>query len=179
MTRESYGDAYQSGFERTVRFLVSRGVPRDSANELAQAAWARGWEQLSQLRDETTVTAWINTIALNFYRRLVERQNITLPRRVIDTTKINLAAIELSRILGRCRPCDRLLLEQHLCGATAKEIAGRQRISETAVRVKLLRARRTARDSIVSKRMSPHNLLAVAGGTCDPPSQPNHQGGQR
>src|SRR5271170_2056642 len=79
MTRENYGDAYQRGFKCTVRFLVSRGVLRDNANELAQAAWARGWEQLSQLRDETTVTAWINTIALNSYRRLIERQNRTLP----------------------------------------------------------------------------------------------------
>ena len=165
MTRENYGNAYQRGFERTVRLLVSRGVPRDHANELAQAAWARGWEQLSQLRDETTVTAWINTIALNFYRRLVERQKITLPTRITDTTEIDLAAIDLSRILGRCRPCDRLLLEQHLCGATTKEIAGRQRISETAVRVKLLRARRTARDLIVSKKMWHHNLQAAGSAT--------------
>jgi DNA-directed RNA polymerase specialized sigma24 family protein len=163
MTREDYGDAYQSGFERTVRLLVSRGVPRDSANELAQAAWARGWEQLSQLRDETTVTAWINTIALNFYRRLVERQKIALPTRVSDTAVIDLAAIDLSRILDRCRPSDRFLLEQHLCGVTTKEIAGRQRISETAVRVKLLRARRTARDLIAGKKMWPHQLLQAAG----------------
>jgi DNA-directed RNA polymerase specialized sigma24 family protein len=154
MTRENYGDAYQSGFECTVRFLVSRRVHRDNAYELAQAAWARGWERLSQLRDESTVTAWVNTIALNSYRRLVERQNRTLPTRISDRAVIDLAAIDLGRILDRCRPCDRLLLEQHLSGVTTKEIAGRQRISETAVRVKLLRARRTARDLIVSSNAS-------------------------
>ena len=154
MTRENYGDAYQRGFPCTVRFLISRGIIRDNAHEFAQAAWARGWERLSQLRDETTVTAWINTIALNSYRRLIERQNKTLPTRIADTTVMDLAAIDLTRILDLCRPCDRLLLEQHLCGATTKEIAGRQRISETAVRVKLLRARRTARDLISGRKMS-------------------------
>jgi DNA-directed RNA polymerase specialized sigma24 family protein len=164
MTRENYGDAYQSGFQCTVRLLVSRRVPRDHANELAQAAWARGWEQLSQLRDESTVTAWVNTIALNSYRRLVERQNITLPTRICDTTVIDLAAIDLGRILDLCRPSDRLLLEQHLYGATTKEIAGRQRISETAVRVKLLRARRTARDLIISKKMWSQNLAQPVEG---------------
>src|SRR5580692_5132030 len=131
MTRENYGDAYRNGFKCTVRFLVSRGVFRDNANELAQAAWARGWERLSQLRDETTVTSWINTIALNSYRRLIERQNRTLPTRISDTTVIDLAAIDLARVLELCRPSDRFLLEQHLLGATTKEIAGRQRISET------------------------------------------------
>src|SRR5580704_13908608 len=102
MTRENYGDTYQSGFECTVRFLVSRRVHRDNAYELAQAAWARGWERLSQLRDESTVTAWVNTIALNSYRRLVERQNRTLPTRISDRAVIDLAAIDLGRILDRC-----------------------------------------------------------------------------
>jgi DNA-directed RNA polymerase specialized sigma24 family protein len=151
MTRENYGAAYLNGFERTTKFLVSRGVHRDNAKELAQAAWARGWEQRDQLRDESTVTSWVNTIALNYYRRLVERQNITLPTRVADTTMTDLAAIDLARILDLCRPGDRFLLQQHLWGVTTKEIAERQRISETAVRVKLLRARRTARDLAVRK----------------------------
>jgi DNA-directed RNA polymerase specialized sigma24 family protein len=160
MTRENYGAAYLSGFECTTRFLVSRGVPRDNAKELAQAAWVRGWEQLKQLRDESTVISWVNTIALNSYRRLIERQSIALPARVSDTTAIDLAAIDLARILDLCRPCDRLLLEQHLRGATTKEIADGQRISETAVRVKLLRARRTARELVVGKSVRPRNCLS-------------------
>ena len=151
MTRENYGAAYLVGFERTTRFLVSRGVLRDNAAEFAQAAWARGWEQLNQLRDESTVTSWVNTIALNSYRRNVERQSILLPARVSETTMIDLAAIDLARILDRCRPCDRLLLKQHLSGVTTREIAEHQRISEAAVRVKLLRARRTARDLVAGK----------------------------
>lgn len=157
MTRENYGAAYLSGFECTTRFLVSRGLFRENAKELAQAAWARGWEQLNQLRDDSTVTSWVNTIALNSYRRAVERQNIALPTRFSETTMIDLAAIDMARILDMCRPSDRLLLEQYLSGVTTKEIAGRQRISEAAVRVKLLRARRTARDLAVGKKLRPRN----------------------
>jgi DNA-directed RNA polymerase specialized sigma24 family protein len=170
MTRESYGIAYQGGFERTTRFLVSRGIPRDHAMELAQAAWARGWEQLSQLRNESMVMTWINTIALNLYRRLIERENIVHPTRAPDTTAIDLAAIDLARILDLCRPSDRLLLQQHLSGVTAKEIAGRQCISETAVRIRLLRARRTARDLITSRKVWSRNLTGepVAGKMMSP-----------
>ena len=36
MTREEYGAAYQKGFNLTVRFLVSRGLAYDSAQETAQ-----------------------------------------------------------------------------------------------------------------------------------------------
>ena len=64
MTREEYGQAYQRGFDLTVRLLLSRGAPRDRAREVAQAAWARGWERLSQLRNESLVVTWVNTIAL-------------------------------------------------------------------------------------------------------------------
>ena len=64
MTREQYGQAYQKGFNLTVRFLVSRGFAYDSAQETAQAAWVKGWERLSQLRDPSMVLTWMNSIAL-------------------------------------------------------------------------------------------------------------------
>ena len=51
MTREEYGAAYKKGYNLTVRFLVSRGLSYDSAQETAQAAWVKGWERLGQLRD--------------------------------------------------------------------------------------------------------------------------------
>ena len=73
MTKEGYGQAYQRGFELTVRFLLSRGVQRDNAREVAQAAWVRAWERLSQLRDDNLVVTWVNTIALNVYRGLIRK----------------------------------------------------------------------------------------------------------
>src|ERR1700680_3274425 len=68
MTRNEYGEAYEAGFDRTVRFLLSRGAQRDDAVEAAQAAWARGWERVTQLRDESLVMTWVNAIAFNFLR---------------------------------------------------------------------------------------------------------------
>lgn len=123
MTPENYD---LTGFEGTMRFLVSRGVLRDNAKELAQAAWARGWEQLNQLRDESTVTSWVNMIALNSYRRAVERQNITLHSRVSETTMIYLAAIDLAR-----NPCLMPAMRSASLGAASLECY--------AVRVKLVR----------------------------------------
>ncbi len=49
MTREEYGAAYKKGYNLTVRFLVSRGLSYDSAQETAQAAWVKGWERLEPI----------------------------------------------------------------------------------------------------------------------------------
>lgn len=156
MTREEYGQAYQRGFDCTVRFLLSRGVQRDSAIESAQAAWARGWERLFQLRDENMVLTWVNSIALNLYRGGMRRETATCPLTEFrGATAIDLAAIDIARILDFCRPCDRVLLEQQLHGVSTKEIADRQGATETAIRIRLLRARRTARALIEHKRMLP------------------------
>lgn len=150
MNREGYGEAYQRGFDLTVRFLLSRGVQRDSAREVAQAAWVRAWERLAQLRDDSLVVTWVNTIALNVYRNLIRKELLT--RSLIDirdrgdkTVAIDIAAIDVARMLRICRPSDRHLLEQSMCGVTTEEIALQQGVSKTAIRIRLLRARRYAR----------------------------------
>src|SRR5258708_22043158 len=71
MTTEGFGQAYSRGFDVTIRFLTSRGLRRDHACEVAQAAWVKGWERLGQLRDERFVFTWVNTIALNVYRKAI------------------------------------------------------------------------------------------------------------
>jgi DNA-directed RNA polymerase specialized sigma24 family protein len=146
MTREEYGQAYQRGFDLTVRLLLSRGAPRDRAREVAQAAWARGWERLSQLRNDCLVVTWVNTIALNVYRSVLRSEPAyqALPE-LYTKAGVNLAAIDVARILKICRPCDRALLEQQMRGVTAEEIARKQGVTETAIRIRLLRARRAAR----------------------------------
>jgi len=146
MTRDEYGHAYQRGFELTVRLLLSRGVPTDPAREVAQAAWTRGWERLSQLRNEKLVVTWVNTIALNVYRSVLRSEPACQELPEIPTKGgIDLAAIDVSRILNICRPHERVLLEQQMRGVTAEEIARQQGVSETAIRIRLLRARRAAR----------------------------------
>ena len=76
MTGEAYGKAYQHGFDRTIRLLLSRGARSECAREAAQAAWAKGWERIDQLRNESVVTTWVNTIALNCYRRVMRSETI-------------------------------------------------------------------------------------------------------
>src|ERR1700687_1791118 len=101
MTREEYGSAYKRGYHLTVRFLVSRGLTYDAAQETAQAAWVKGWERLGQLRDSNMVLTWMNSIALNIHRSFIRREPLlqTLPE-LPTPPKINLAAGDVRRILG-------------------------------------------------------------------------------
>lgn len=159
MTQEEFGLAYQRGFKMTVRFLVSRGLSFDSAQETAQAAWAKGWERLSQLRDQSMVLTWMNSIALNMHRSLMRREPLlmTLPE-LATSPKVNLAAIDVRRVLKICKQKDRMVLQRHyLEGYKVQEIAQEQGWSETAVRIRLLRARRT-----VGKRMNARRPVAPA-----------------
>ncbi len=145
MTREEYGSAYQKGYNLTVRFLVSRGLSYDSAQETAQAAWAKGWERLAQLREDNMVLTWMNSIALNIHRSYIRREPLlqTLPE-LSTPPKVNLAAIDVRRILKCCKTNDKLVLQRHyLEGYKVQEIASSQGWTETAVRIRILRARRS------------------------------------
>lgn len=147
MTNEQYGEAYQQGFEKTVRLLLSRGASWEQARETAQAAWARGWERLTQLRADDVVGSWVNTIALNAYRGLLrsDQAHQAQPEFGVKVAQIDLAAIEMARILELCRPGDRILLEQQIQGLTAEDVAHKQGVTTTAVRIRFMRARQSAR----------------------------------
>jgi DNA-directed RNA polymerase specialized sigma24 family protein len=146
MTRDEYGAAYQKGYRLTVRFLVSRGSTWDDAEEAAQAAWARGWECLKQLRDGRMVLTWVNTIAMNIRRGLLRREPVMLHLlpEIQVSPKINLAAVDVNRILRCSRKKDRIVLERHLAGFNAQEIASEHGWTEMAVKNRLFRARRSA-----------------------------------
>ncbi len=147
MTQREYGTAYRDGCIRTVRFLLSRGLSEDAARETAQAAWVRGWERRAQIRDSRKALTWVNSIALNLYRTQLRRQpgcgeklEIAAPPGVI------LDAIDVSMMLDRCRRLDRdLLVGRYLYGYEIRELAHARGCSETALRVRLLRARRNLR----------------------------------
>ena len=165
MTVEAYGQAYQRGFDRTIRFLLSRGARIDCAREASQAAWAKGWERIGQLRNESVVTTWVNTIALNCYRSVMRSESHQLPlSEVAITTAVNLAVIDLDRYLARCRPSDRKLFDDYLEGYPIEEIAERHRITYTATRIRLLRARREVQSRIKEResqvRMNRARLVA-------------------
>jgi RNA polymerase sigma factor (sigma-70 family) len=158
MTREEYGSAYQQGLNMTVRFLMSRGLTYDTASEIGQAAWVRGWERLEQLRDASTVLSWMNSIALNLHRANVRREPLLqrLPNLPVQP-KINLAAIDTRRILEVCKKNDRMVLQRYyLDEFKIQDIARQQGCTETAVRIRLVRARRAASQRAVrSTRSAP------------------------
>ena len=158
MTTENYGQAYQAGFHRTVGFLLAQGLRGDCARDIAQAAWVRGWERLDQLRSEGMVLTWVNSIALNLYRHSIrcDRANQRALKALPESRTAagpDLAAIDLRRLLTFCRPCDRLLLEQQMQGVSAEEMARKLGISNTAIRIRLLRARRGVRMAVETRRM--------------------------
>src|SRR3977135_3498857 len=112
MTTEDYGKAYQRGYNLTVRFLVSRGLGYDTAQETAQAAWAKGWERIGQLRDQSMVLTWMNSIALNIHRSHLRREPLLTPLPELSTPpRVNLAAMDVRRILTTCKQNDRMVLQ--------------------------------------------------------------------
>jgi RNA polymerase sigma factor (sigma-70 family) len=147
MTQEEYGKAYEKGYKRTARFLVARGVPYSTAEDTAQAAWGKGWERVAQLRETTMVVTWVNSIAVNMYRSYLRHEPFLqmhdqVPE-VACVPKINLAAIDVSRVLSTSNKADQLVLTRHyLEGDTMEEIATANGWTVTAVRIRMLRARR-------------------------------------
>lgn len=132
----------------TVRFLVSRGAGRDTAEEIAQAAWVKGWERIEQLRDTSMVLTWLNTIALNILRSNCRRQPfLQILFDVAGAPKTNLAGIDLRRILKTVKLSDRVILQRfYVEGFKVREIAKQEGCTETALKIRLLRVRRTIRD---------------------------------
>lgn len=142
MKRNEYADAFQNGYSATRRFLLSRGAALDEAEEIAQAAWVRGWEYRDQLRDPSMVSFWVNSIARNLFRARF-RSSPVLPLDGIDPSySMGIEDhIEVRRMLDLCSKRDRALLEKSLEGYSAEEIAREEGITSTGVRVRMLRIR--------------------------------------
>ena len=146
MTECHYATAYEKGFKRTVRFLISKGLLADVAEEMSQAAWVRGWERLGQLRNEACVSVWINQIALNLYRRSTNASRRLEPLEDIPGPPgHNVAAIDLYKMMKRCGAAHQELLHRHLEGQTTTEMAQERGASEGAMRIRLMKARRALR----------------------------------
>ena len=162
MNKDNYGQAYQRGFLHTVRFLMSRGIREDLAQDVAQSAWTKGWERLGQLRNDSVLMTWVNAIALNAYRGLLRREPPGLELPELYAAETNLARIDVSRILRFCRPSERVLLERQLRGETTEEIARHEGVSNTAIRIRLLRLRRKMRERVMMRRSAAPQTAAAA-----------------
>jgi RNA polymerase sigma-70 factor (ECF subfamily) len=146
MKRNEYSDAFVNGYSATRRFLLSRGAALDEAEEIAQAAWARGWEYRDQLRDPSMVSFWVNSIARNLFRaRFRTPPTISLEGIEPSYTMALEEQIEVHRMLELCPERDRALLAKSLEGYSAEEIAKDEGISSTGIRVRMLRIRQGIR----------------------------------
>jgi RNA polymerase sigma-70 factor (ECF subfamily) len=151
MTEEGFGQAYRKGFTGTVRLLRSRGASIDRAEDVAQTAWLQGWQKLGQLRNEAMIGGWINAIAINYHYRRSRQESRFQPLTElegdvgVDPAPLDIARMDAAKILKLCRPGDRILFQHQLSGLNTKEIARKQRVSTTAIRIRLLRARRAVR----------------------------------
>jgi DNA-directed RNA polymerase specialized sigma24 family protein len=162
MTREEYGQAYQSGFRLTVRFLISRGILGDVAGEAAQAAWARGWERIAQLRKSEMVVNWVNSIALNVYRGYLRGPRLEPLQDVSLSIHTDSTSLDLHRILSRCNSEERTLLrQQYIEELKISEIAHQHGCSETAARIRILRARRAVRNRLCRTAKPSRRALAA------------------
>jgi DNA-directed RNA polymerase specialized sigma24 family protein len=151
ITASDFGKAYVHGFPRTVRFLVAKGAISDHASEAAQAAWTRGWECLRQLRDDRLLLTWVNSIAINVYRRNIHKDRHLAPLvdiSVAGNPAFSLAAIDLARAIAVCRPNERALLMQYMQGFTAEDMARDRGVSYAAIRLRLMRARRAVQRNL-------------------------------
>ena len=145
LTPQEFSEAYERSYLRTVRFLQSRGVAPDVAEEVAQSAWARGWERLSQLQAKTALLPWVNSIALNALRgyfrqqsrspQLSEGAESELPSRQPAGFD---AHYDLQKVLAKCTLEEQQLLWAYWVeGFTSNEIASRMEIKPVSVRVRI------------------------------------------
>lgn len=148
MNGNDYAQAFEKGIIATRGFLLRRGAPMEDAEELAQAAWARGWEYREQLREPSAVGYWVNSIASNLFRAKFRKKDAISMEGMDPPYTMNLEEIELRIMLDRCPEQDRALLERSLQGYSSTEIAREQGITSTGIRVRMLRIRRSLRGQL-------------------------------
>ncbi len=144
MTHQEFSNAYSDNFCLTRRFLLSRGMPMPRAEELAQAAWSKAWERREQLRELSSVAAWVNTIALNLLRGDIRKSapQVVLEERDEPAFSSVEEHVDAEKALAALSAEDRNLMLLHVvAGLTSKEIAVESRLSAVAVRVRLHRAK--------------------------------------
>lgn len=120
----------------------------EEAEEIAQAAWVRGWEYRDQLRDPGLVSFWVNSIARNLFRARFRAPAQTEINDSCAAYTLDLDTIEVGWLLDRCHQRDRQLLERSLEGYSAEEIARNEGITPTGIRVRLLRIRQALRGQL-------------------------------
>lgn len=164
MGPEQFADAFRSYYPMTLRFLLSRGACADIAEEVAQAAWAKGWECRGQLQRQNMIGTWVNSIAKNMLRnRMRAEQKLEVLSEGVKAGGPPAVAIDMKRILKRCGERDsKILRGYYVEGYTTEEIADQVGLTPVTVRVRLLRLRRALRLQLTAKPMVAEGLAQAA-----------------
>lgn len=175
LSHQEFSDAYKVSYSRTVRFLLTQGAIPDVAEEVAQDAWVRGWERQSQLKSDSALVPWVNSIAMNILRGYIKRESRT--PRLLDGGEGLVSAhpqmspednCDLALVLGRCTSDVRQLLWAYWAeGFTSQEIASGLAIKPVSVRVKVIRIAKTFQQLLLgndrSGRTTPRTRQKAAG----------------
>jgi len=142
MTSEEYGLEYKKGLIRTTHFLVNyTRLSSDTAEEIAQEAWVKGWEHLGQFRDESSVLTWVNRIAVRIYLSIIRKEPefVEIKPNHVVVMPINFISIDIKRLLPELldRLSDKIkevFVARYVHGYTIMETALLFGISSGAVR---------------------------------------------
>lgn len=158
---DAFARAYDRGFLTTLRFLCSLGASKDMAEEVAQAAWTRGWQYRAQLVNPLLAGAWVNTIARNLYWNCISMQRRFEELEDYPVATSIVTYLEASDMMNSCSETEsRMLTMFYLEGYTTMEIAEKEGLCPTTVRVRLMRIRRSLRDRVTPR--IPETPLAKA-----------------
>lgn len=163
LSESAFAGAYASGCSMTKRFLVRQGARFDLAEELAQAAWAKGWEYRGQLRDPRVVTSWVNSIALNMHRGVCRKPAQVPLEEVAASPNLDLS-IDMQRALAALSGPERSRFERRYCeGYCVRDIAEREHTTEGAIRIRLMRTRRKIQHAMEAIREQDRAIQDNAG----------------
>ena len=155
LTASQFAAAYRGYFHQTVNYLRASGSNAERAEELAQAAWARGWEFRDQLRDCTAVQSWVCAIARNRARNVRNALQHTAVEADMDALPAGTATraeLEADEILSVMRALPETYREplamRFLAGLSGAEIAAQLGMTAGSVRVNLCRGLKLLRDRL-------------------------------
>jgi RNA polymerase sigma-70 factor (ECF subfamily) len=141
-------------------FRYAMGLCRnpDTAEDLVQETFLRGWRSRADLRDTKAARAWLYTILRNEHARLYERQRpeirdpCSLPDIAVHGYDTSTEAFVMRRALARLEPDYRdPLLLQVIGGFSCKEIGEILDLNVNTVLTRLFRARKAMRDKLTDR----------------------------
>jgi RNA polymerase sigma-70 factor (ECF subfamily) len=161
---DAFRELLQSHRAAVSSTLVACGVRSDdTARDLAQEVALRAWRRLATLSDPRSFTAWIRRIAANaardHLRRVAVRREEELEQLASDDDPHAAAErrAELRLMLAALEDEDAEVVELLMAradGISVEALAARTGLSEGALKMRLMRARKRLRDRLEELRRS-------------------------